>query len=392
MGRFEYVASSSTYDYMLEKAAEFYSEGNYSDALVLYLEIMNTGVDDSLYYQTALCYNKLNQRDKAVEYLEKSLALNDRRLSAFVLLAEIYSNSGDNKKAIYNYMRARAIKPDHSASILELAKHFSLMNKEFESVYFYNKFIQFAKDKKSMEYRRIVSDLNNRRTSASRNFSSGLREFTRGNLFASKNEFVRANELYPIDYETNYNLARVCNDSGDFNSALRFFQRALFLNDSDKKIYMYLASVYSKIRDYSRAYCFTKKYLDFVVKENNQAEYLKMIKTLKVFEPYKTSGNVSVDIAENYFSNNRYIEAKLEYECVLILQPELESELKSRVNLLNLIINPEKVLADLYIEKGKSLYNLGKIKEAESFFARVMEITPVNTPEYKLAKSRVGNV
>ncbi len=392
MGRFEYVASSSTYDYMLDKASEFYSEGNYSDALVLYLEIMNTGVDDSIYYQTALCYNKLNNLDKAVEYLEKSLALNDRRLSAFVMLAEIYSKLGDNKKAIYNYLRARTIKPDHSASILELAKLFALENKEFESVYFYNKFIQFAKDKKSREYRQISSDINNRRTTASRNFSSGIREFNKGNLFASKNEFVRANELYPIDYETNYNLARVCNDSGDFNTSLRYFQRALFLDDTDKKIYMYLASVYSKIRDYSRAYCFTKKYLDFVVKENNQAEYLKTIKTLKAFEPYKMAGNVSVNIAENYFNNNRYIEAKLEYDCVLILQPELESELKSKINMLNLVIHPEKVLAELYIEKGKSLYNLGKIKEAESFFTRVMEITSANTQEYKLAKSRVGNV
>ena len=392
MSRIDYWATTSTHEYVYQKAGEYYSDGKYGDALTLYRELMNSGVDDDLYYNAALCCNKLGEFKQAADYLEKSLALNDRRFDAFVLLAEIYSGANENSKAIYNYTRARALKPDYPPACLVLADLCQKQGMEFEAVYYRTKFLQFSKDKRTPEYRRLNNEINNARAEAGRYTVSGARALSRGDVITAVNEYRNAYRFYPADYDTNIGLARGLNDTGDFNGALRHFIRAAYLNNSDSRLFMYIASVYSKIRDYQRAYCFAKRYLNTLISAHNQAEYLKTIKTVNSLEPYSGSGNVSEETAENYFASNRYYEAYLEYENLSILSPEPDYNITVRFQLLELMVNPEKYWSKLYLKKAQSLYNSGKHQEANGFFSRVMDLSPQNSEEYKSARAQISYV
>lgn len=389
--RINYLASTSTFGYVYEKAGEYYANGNYGDALILYRELMSSGVDDDLYYNAACCCEKMNNLDQAADYLEKSLKLNDRRFDGFVLLAEIYNKNGDFTKSIYNYTRARALKPDYTAGCLALSDLYKYKLMNFESIYYKNKFLQFTKDKKTHQYRNINQEVNRIRLESGRYSSNGMRAYSRGDLYTARQELVNAVRIYPLDYDTNYTIARVCNDLGENSEASKYFIRALFLNSSNTQIYMYLASVYSKMRDYTRAYCFTKRYLDLLLPNHNQQEYLKTIKTLKSLEPYAVN-NIAIDKAENYISSNRYFEGYLEYQNIKIISKEDNSEVDSRLQLLELMSNPESYWAKLYLKKGQSLYNAGNRQEANNFFSRVMEISLPASAEYKSAKSKLSYV
>ena len=392
MSRIDYWATTSTHEYMYEKAWEYYSNGNYTDALTLYSELMNSGVDDELYYNAALCCNKLNKQEQAVEFLEKSLALNDRRFDGFILLAEIYTSLNSASKAIYNYTRARALKPDHSGACAALVDLYAKQGQKFESDYYRSRFLQYTKDKRSALYRSLNAENNNARAEAGRYFLTASRAFARGDLFTAKRDYKSGLDIYPADYESNFTYARVCNDLGDNTEAVKYFIRAMFLNNENAGLYMYIASVYSKLRDYSRAYCFLKRYLTLLVSTHNQAEYLKTIQSIKSLEPYSKNGSVSVSSAENYFNSNRYFEAYLEYGNLVILSEGKNSDIEVRLQLLELMVHPDTYWSKLYLRKGQALYDSGKIREANSFFSRVMEILPPNSSGYKLARSKITNV
>ncbi len=392
MSRIDYWAGASTNEYVYDKAGEYYSNGNYDDALTLYRELMNSGVDDDLYYKSALCCNKLGDYNQAAEYLEKSLRLNDRRFDAFILLAEIYTMQGRNSGAIYNYTRARALKPDHLQTCISLSELYKKQGMEFEAVYYKTKFLQFSKDRRSPEYRSINTGINNALAEAVRYENSAARILARGNAVGAISDYRNAINIYPVSYNTNVGLARALNDSGDFNGALRYFIRALFLNNNDKMLLMYIASVYSRMRDYTRAYCFAKRYLNELVSAHNQAEYLKTIKTINSLQPYAKPESLSRSAAENYFSSNRYFEAYLEYENLSVISDNQESDIQIQLQLLDLMVNPEQYWAKLYIRKGQSLYNLGKMREADGFFARVMELSGPDSEEYKLARASISYV
>ncbi len=392
MSRIDYWASTSTHEYVYEKAGEYYIEGRYSHALKLYKELMNSGVDDSLYYNAALCCHKLNELKMAADYLEKSLTLNDRRFDAFVLLAEVYTSQGQYGKAIYDYVRARALKPDHAGVCLALSNLCKQYGMEFEAFYYKNKYLQFAKDKRNPEYKTINNELNAAIIEAGRYSNSGNSAFNRRDFVNAKKDYQKALKIYPADYNINLGYARLLNDLGDFDGALQYFIRALFLNNTDNRVYMHIASVYSKIRDYSRAYCFMKRYLNTLISEHNQPEYLKAIKTINSLETYAKSGNVSKIAAEDYFRLNRYFEAFLEYENLLILENALEAEIIARLQLLESMVNPEQYWSKLYLKKGQALYDSGKIREANEFFSRVMEISVPASGEYKTARSKISHV
>ncbi len=392
MSRIDYWATTSTHEYMNEKAWEYYSNGKYIDALTLYTELMNSGVDDELYYNAALCCNKLNKLQQSAEFLEKSLALNDRRFDGFILLAEIYTKLNFLKKAIYNYTRARALKPDHSAVCTALVELYTKSGQKFEAGYYRSLFLQYTKDKKSPLYRTLNSENNNARTEASGFFTAASREYTRGDLYAAGNDYRQGLSIYPADYENCFAYARLCNDSGDNTEALKYFIRAKFLNNENSELNMYIASAYSKLRDYQRAYCFLKRHLNSIAVVHSQREYLKTMKSIKSLEPHAKSGNVSAAAAENYFNSNRYFEAYLEYENLFILSEGTDSEIKIKLQLLELMVRPDIYWSKLYLKKGEALYTTGRIREANEFFSRVMEILPPNSSEYKIARSKIKNV
>ena len=135
MSRYNFIASDSTYELAWDRAREFYNEGRYNEALVIYLELLTHGLDSDLAYEAGSCYYYLKEYSKAIPLLENSVQLNDRRFIAFTTLANCYQNTNNPRKAIQNFTRARGLKPDDANSCLNLGKLYSTANMNFESSY-----------------------------------------------------------------------------------------------------------------------------------------------------------------------------------------------------------------------------------------------------------------
>ena len=62
-----YLDNSAIEDEKLEVAKGLYQSGNYSGALKLYLDMVNTSYSYKLYYEIGRCYYKLNNLDESEE-------------------------------------------------------------------------------------------------------------------------------------------------------------------------------------------------------------------------------------------------------------------------------------------------------------------------------------
>lgn len=383
----EYWASDSTYEIEWDRARELHDSGRFSDALILYRGLMANGVNADIYYETGCCYYGLKDFERAIIFFEKSLQLNDRRWSCLTKLADCYYNQNDFSKAIYNATRARTLKPDDLQEILELAKYYSANNMNFESMYFYNKYLQTAPDKRNETYREINKKLSDARSSSSKYASLGYNSFNRKEFTPARTAYLQALQLYPISYDTNYNLALANRDLNNHKEAIAYFMQSLFLNPQNTKTFMHIASEYSKLRDYTRAYCFVKRYLNSIMNQN-QAEYLNTMKNLKALEPH-----INKDFSPNvqtFIAKNQYLFAYYELENATLVSDNKDNSIA--FNNIELMVFPEKSLSTMYNKKGTELYNSGKIKDANKYFTRVMEISSKDSAEYKFAKARLSYV
>lgn len=384
--RYDYWASDSIYDEILEKARDYYESGNYFDALKMYNElVMTAGIDADIYHEAACCYYKLSEFTSAVAYFEKSLQLNDRRWNGFSLLAECYYNLKQYNNAIYNSLRARALKPESLQETLNLSKYYSENNMKFESFYYLNKAFQALTDKRNDEYKRISGILSSARYNAEKFATSAYRAFSHKELISANNSYKQALAEYPINYDYNYNLAIINRDMKNSKESIFYFLRALFLNPRETRIYMHIAAEYSKLRDYTRAYCFVKRYINTLIANPNQSEYLSAMKNLKMLEPH-INQSFSIDVSE-LLATNKYLEALYELENSLLITNNEKNKIEFEK--LEMLIFPEQSLSKLYNSKGTDLYTQGKFKEANKFFTRVMEISSKDSAEYKFAKDRI---
>ena len=391
MSEHDYWASTSTYDFMLDKADGYFDEGKFNDALIIYKNLSANGVDDEMYFKIASCYYNLKNFEKAIIYFEKSLQLNKRRWSAFNYLADSYEQIGEISKAIHNYSWARTLKPDEVFSVLKLGILYASNKMEFESFYFYNKFLLMSKDKREDNYRTISRTMNDARMNSDRLYHRGQRAYSSKDLYSARNDFLSAYKMFPINYDLNISLAKVFHDLGDYQKSINYYLNALFLRPENNKLFMQIASEYSYLRDYTKAYCFIKRYQEGLITTHNQEEYLKVMKNLKALESHVNKAQVvSVDL---FIENNKYREALYEYENYSILNStNLSVEERIILQDLESLVYPEKTLSKLYNKAGLDLYNAGRFKDANKFFSRVMEISERNTEEYKLAKVKFSNV
>jgi outer membrane protein OmpA-like peptidoglycan-associated protein/Tol biopolymer transport system component len=100
-------------------ADKYFNIRNYDEALKLYLEAIDAGVNDVMvFYNTGVCYEKsfdIDQQVKAIPYIEKAIKLDANKLPSRVLndLATAYHKDGQIEKAIEYYDKYKeAIKND----------------------------------------------------------------------------------------------------------------------------------------------------------------------------------------------------------------------------------------------------------------------------------------
>ena len=385
------VDNSDLENKRLEAAKNHYSKGDYSSALRLYLDMLNMSTSFKLYYEIGRCYYKLNDLLPAEEYFKKSIGLESFKNPSYLYLGNIFYKREDLKNAIENWVSAYAYKPDDEAVCLNLATSYFSKNMKFQSVFYYEKYLKYAKDR-GQSYSTIKNSINRcneigkefmqkaQRAISVRNYSEAIEYLT----FAVKN--------MPVSFDINLALGKAYLEENDNMHAMIFLKQALCLDNKSLDVLQKLASVFINLGDYTAAYCTMRRLLPLVI--HNQSEYLRTLQVIKdlnsSFDDLSYQGHK--EWADRYYDDNNYHMALLEYENCVILKDELQNELGDKIDRIKSFINPETRIIKTCLEKGEALYNEGDFKTSNKYYSKAMLLSNENSSEYRLAKSRVVNV
>lgn len=375
----------------LEAAKKLYQDGKYAEALKLYLGMLNTSMSYKLYYEIGRCYYKLNELLPAEDNFKKSISLEGFKNPSFLYLGNIYYKRTDIKNAIENWASAYAYKPDDTAVCLNLATSYFSKGMRFQSVFYYEKYLKYTKEKGSA-YNAIKMSIDKcndigseflqkaRRAIASKNNKTAIEYLT----FAVKN--------MPVNFDINHLLGKIYLEENDYMHSLIYLKQALCLDKHSLDVLQKLASVYINLGDFTAAYCTLKRLLPLVL--HNQQEYLKTVKLVKTldetFDEYSYQGHK--EWAMKYDNENNYHMALVEYENCVILKEQLKDMFGERIERLKSFINPEERIVRICLEKGGEFYNNGDFRTSNKYFSKVMLMSNKNSSEYKIAKSRVVDV
>lgn len=385
------VDNSDLENKRLEAAKNHYVKGDYSSALRLYLDMLNMSTSFKLYYEIGRCYYKLNDLLPAEEYFKKSIGLESFKNPSYLYLGNIFYKREDLKNAIENWVSAYAYKPDDEAVCLNLATSYFSKNMKFQSVFYYEKYLKYAKDR-GQSYSTIKNSINRcneigkefmqkaQRAISLRNYSEAIEYLT----FAVKN--------MPVSFDINLALGKAYLEENDNMHAMIFLKQALCLDNKSLDVLQKLASVFINLGDYTAAYCTMRRLLPLVI--HNQSEYLRTLQVIKdlnaSFDDLSYQGHK--EWADRYYDDNNYHMALIEYENCVILKDELQNKLGDKIDRIKSFINPETRIIKTCLEKGEALYNEGDFKTSNKYYSKAMLLANENSSEYRLAKSRVVNV
>ncbi len=385
------VDNSDIENQRLEAAKKHYLDGDYMAALRLYLSMLNTSISYKLYYDIGRCYYKLNDLLPAEEYFKKSIGLEQLKNPSYLYLGNIFYKREDLKNAIENWVSAYAYKPDDEAVCLNLATSYFSKGMKFQSVFYYEKYLKYAKDR-SKAYSTIKSSITHCNIIAKE-----LQQKAQKAISAHDNknaiEFLNlAVKSLPTSFDINHLLGKLYLEENDNMHALIYLKQALCLDNKSLDVLQKLSSVFINLGDYTAAYCTMRRLLPLVL--HNQQEYLRTLQIIKEldssFDDYSYQGHL--EWGDKYFNDNNYHMALLEYENCLILKDSLKDSLENKIERLKLFINPEARIIKTCIEKGGELYSNKDFKNSNKYFSRVMLLSNENSPEYKFAKTRVVHV
>ncbi len=387
-----YVADNSNMEEKkLEAAKNHYKTGDYPAALKLYLSLLNTSLSYKLYYRIGKCYYKMGEFSSAKEYFEKSVSLESGSNPSYIYLGNINYKNEDLKKAIYYWACAFAYKPEDENISLNLATSYFSRGMKFQSVYYYDKYLKYANNKGD-SYSTI-------KTSIDKCSQTGVEFLQKAKHAISRKDNITALEYLnfayknlPVSFDINYLLGSVYLAENDNMHALIYLKQAYAIDTKSLDVLQKLASTYINIGDYTSAYCTMRRLLPLVI--HNQPEYLSTMKLIKElgasFDSKSSTGHK--EWADRYFEDNNYHLALFEYENYIMLNEDSKEEYDERINQLKSFINPEAKVIKNSLEKGTASYKKGDFKSSNRFFTKVMILSDKESPEYKLAKSKVVNV
>ena len=387
-----YIADNSDIENTkMEAAKKFYSKGDFKAALNLYLGMLNTSMSYKLYYEIGRCYYKMNDLLPAEEYFKKSISLESAKNSSYLYLGNIYYKREDIKNAIENWASAFAYKPDDEAVCLNLATSYFSKGMKFQSVFYYEKYLKYAKDKGS-SYSAIKSSIGKCNEIANEFMQKALRAVSAKDNKTAIEYLNFAVKNLPVSFDINHLLGKLYLEENDNMHALIYLKQAWCLDNKSLDVLQKLSSVFINLGDYTAAYCAMRRLLPLVI--HNQQEYLKTLQVIKdldtSFDDLSYKGHK--EWADKYYADNNYHLALMEYENCVILRDDLNGDLGKKIEKLKSFINPETRIINACLEKGGIYYADGDYKKSNKYFSKVMLLANENSAEYKYAKVRVVNV
>lgn len=376
----------------LEAAKELYNAGKFSEALKLYLDMGNASYSYKIHYEIGRCYYKLNDMINAELYFSRSVSLQSYKNPSYTFLGNIYHKNQNIEKAIENWTIAFSQKPNDENVCLNLATSYFSKDMKFQSIFFYEKYLRYAKNKNASFYLEIKKSIENFKHTSMDLYQKAQRAIAVGDRETAMQVLELAVKNYPLNFDINFQLGKLYFETKEFLKSSVYLKQAYCIDNKSLDVLELLSNVMINVGDFTGAYCVMKRILPLVT--NNQKEYLEILKTIKPLED--SFDDKSIDghreWAEKYYSYNNYQFALFEYENCLIMNNVVPSDYSNIVQELKSFINPEAKIIKSCFERGAFSYSNKDFKQSNKYFSKIMELSNENSPDYRLAKSRIVNV
>ena len=375
----------------LNAAKGLYQSGDYKSALRLYLDILSTSTSFKIYYEVGRCYYKLEDYANAKTFFLRSIELEKEGNPSHIFLGNIFYKENNISKAIEYWTTAYSFKPNDESVCLNLATSYFSKNMKFYSIYFYEKYLQYAKDKTSEHYHEIKKSVSEFEKIGNDFYQKAQRAVSAKDYQTAIKGLQYAIDNFPTNFDMNHLLGKMYYKEQDYAQATLYLKQAFCLDTKSIDILQILSSAMINNGDITGAYCCLKRILPLVI--NNQKEYLEIIQTTKKLEENFDRENITkhLILAERYYNDNNYRMSLFEYENILIINPELVSIYRPIIDKLKNFINPESNIIKQCMEKGGLYYSTGDFQKSNKFFTKVMALSRTTSAEYKFAKSRLVN-
>src|SRR5574344_1173289 len=359
---------------VISAAKKHYTDGNYDLAIKLYLGLLTTSASSKLYLDVGLCYYKKNDFDSAIEHLLRAVTLDDSNSVAYSYLGNCYFRKLNANKSIECWTKARSISPRDESVCLNLAIAYFAKNMFFESTFYYDKYLKYAQNKESKQYKAIQKNINTAFSDANDLYIQAQKSEHRNNSVSAERNYLFALKKYPIISEYNTKLADLYSRMKEYKTAIKYYNYSLF-NTNNKITILNIAQCYEAMHDYKNAYCFYKRYMKYIF--NSPEAYLEFVKKTNSLKKQidMSSTNDVLEKAKQHYENNEYYNAYIEYENYTILKPEEKENYLETINKLMLFINPEKIITKSYLKRASELLNQGEKQGANRYFTEVMHLS-----------------
>lgn len=376
----------------LEAAKGLYQAGNYSGALKLYLDVVNTSYSYKINFEVGRCYYKLNDFDNAELYFMRSIGLEEYKNPSFIFLGNIFYKQQNVSKAIEYWCTAYSHKPDDENVCLNLATSYFSKDMKFQSVFFYEKYLKYAKNKTTPYYIEIKKSIGEFAKTATEFYQKALKAISAGENQTAIQGLEYAVKNYPASFDINFLLGKLYLEEKQYMRAMIYLKQAHCIDTKSLDVLERLSSVMLILGDFTGAYCCLKRLLPLVM--SNQKEYLEIIRSLKQledsFDNLSHQGHES--LGDQYFNENNYQFAMFEYENCVILNGMLSDRLDEKIQKIRSFINPEERIIKTCFEKGMTYHSTGDFQRANRYFSKIMTLADETSSDYKFARARIVNV
>lgn len=374
----------------LSAAKKQYSQGNYSEALKLFLDAMPVSMNSDIYVDIGSCYYMLNDYKEALGYWDKAINLDSKNSRAYANIGNLHYKMGQKEKAISFWLVALISKPEDGNTSLNLAIAFNEKNMRFEAIKYFEKYIKYSNNKFSSDYSRVKSKIQHCYDIANQYLNMGVQLQSGGDDKKAAACYFKALANYPNLSKANLNLGSIFFSDRNLELAIKYWKIASHIDPYYDKIYSNLAISYDLQKQFDYAYCYYFKYMNYIM--SNKEEYDKINRRLLKIKPYLNDHPELIpkhlEKAQEYLSNNEIYDAIDEFKNYSILNPEEKQKYKDIIEKLESYINPEISIIANCFEKGNNLINEERYSEAKPYFARIMKLSSPKYLEFTKARAK----
>lgn len=373
-------------------AKKLYDEGNYSQALKIYTDMLLYTSDSEIYVKMGNCFEKLEKFQTAIEYWSKAIDIDPMNSNAFINLGNYYYKKNKIETAIGYWLASLVSMPEEPTSNLNLAVAYTLKKMDFEAFNYYEKYLKYAQDKTNEKYQQIQQKVERNKKLANDYLKLGVQYQGVKDKLSALKCYKRAASYCPVFSKIHLNIGSLYYADKNYEEAIKYWIKASYIDPNYTKILSNLALSYDVLQQWDYAFCYYTRYGNLVM--SDLTEYNKVvsrghkIKPVLNSNPYLISRHL--DYAKEAFAQCDYYKALNEFENYIILAPKEIETYGDMVTKLKTFLNPEKTIITSCQTKGKELLDARKFEEASKYFARILVLSKNGSLEYTDAKRKLG--